>query len=113
MERSAELPGHGGRLVFVGLTQARLSFDNPSFHRRELTVLASRNSNNAFPRLIRLLEDGLINIRPLDHAPSTPGGGTGVLRRAHRSGQRRRESVGFPVNFWYHLSFHFSQWIEE
>jgi 2-desacetyl-2-hydroxyethyl bacteriochlorophyllide A dehydrogenase len=64
MERSAELPGHGGRLVFVGLTQARLSFDNPSFHRRELTVLASRNSNNAFPRLIRLLEDGLINIAP-------------------------------------------------
>lgn len=64
MERSVELPGNGGRLVCVGLTQARLGFDNPSFHRRELTILASRNSNNAFPRLIRLLEEGAVDVRP-------------------------------------------------
>ena len=64
MERSVELPGNGGRLVCVGLTQARLSFDNPSFHRRELTILASRNSNNAFPGLIRLLEEGAVDVTP-------------------------------------------------
>jgi 2-desacetyl-2-hydroxyethyl bacteriochlorophyllide A dehydrogenase len=64
MERSIELPGHSGRLVCVGLTQARLSFDNPSFHRRELTILASRNSNNAFPSLIRLLEEGAVDVTP-------------------------------------------------
>lgn len=64
MERSAELPGNGGRLVFVGLAQARLSFDDPSFHRRELTIFASRNSNNEFPRLIRLLEDGAVDVEP-------------------------------------------------
>ncbi len=64
MEASVELVGAGGRLVLVGLAQARISFDDPSFHRREITILASRNSNNAFPYLIRLLEEGSVDVNP-------------------------------------------------
>ncbi len=34
----------GGRLVFVGLCQNDISFSDPEFHRRETTLLASRNA---------------------------------------------------------------------
>lgn len=64
MEASLELARSGGRVVFVGLATARISFDDPSFHRRELTILASRNSNGAFPYLIRLLEERAVDVRP-------------------------------------------------
>ncbi len=64
MEKSFELVAHGGRLVFVGLVQASISFDDPSFHRRELTVFASRNSANDFPRIIRMMEEGVIATTP-------------------------------------------------
>jgi hypothetical protein len=30
---------HGGRLVFVGLTKLTVSFDNPLFHSREITLM--------------------------------------------------------------------------
>jgi 2-desacetyl-2-hydroxyethyl bacteriochlorophyllide A dehydrogenase len=64
MEASFERVTHGGRLVFVGLVQARISFDDPLFHRREITLLASRNSCNDFPRIIRLIEAGQIDTTP-------------------------------------------------
>jgi 2-desacetyl-2-hydroxyethyl bacteriochlorophyllide A dehydrogenase len=64
MEASFERVAHGGRLVFVGLVQARIGFDDPLFHRREITLLASRNSCNDFPRIIRLIEEGRIDTTP-------------------------------------------------
>ena len=64
MEASYDYPAHGGRLVFVGLVQGRISFDDPQFHRRELTVLASRNSWGDFPRIIQMIEDGRIDTAP-------------------------------------------------
>ena len=64
MEASFERVAHGGRLVFVGLVQARIGFDDPLFHRREITLLASRNSCNDFPRIIRLIEAGRIDTAP-------------------------------------------------
>jgi 2-desacetyl-2-hydroxyethyl bacteriochlorophyllide A dehydrogenase len=58
-------PAHGGRLVFVGLFQGDVTFNDPEFHRRELTLLASRNSRTAdFERIIRLIEDGSIDTTP-------------------------------------------------
>ena len=44
--------------------QARIGFDDPLFHRREMTLLASRNSCNDFPRIIRLIEAGRIDTTP-------------------------------------------------
>ena len=40
MEASFDYVAPGGRLVFVGLIQSRISFDDWLLHRRELTVLA-------------------------------------------------------------------------
>jgi 2-desacetyl-2-hydroxyethyl bacteriochlorophyllide A dehydrogenase len=64
MESSFHHVAHGGRLVLVGLVTGRISFDDPLFHRRELTILASRNSCGEFPRIIRLIEDGKIDTTP-------------------------------------------------
>jgi 2-desacetyl-2-hydroxyethyl bacteriochlorophyllide A dehydrogenase len=65
MNASFALPANGGRLVYVGLVQGSLSFFDPEAHRRELSVLFSRNASGAdFKRVIGLLEDGVIDIKP-------------------------------------------------
>ncbi|HZZ70606.1 MAG TPA: zinc-binding dehydrogenase, partial [Pirellulales bacterium] len=63
--------GFAGRLVFVGITTQELSFGHPLMHRREMTLLASRNALPAdFQRIIRLIEDGQINTGPwITHRP--------------------------------------------
>ena len=56
----------GGRLVYVGITQQEVSFPHaPVMHRRQLSLLASRNAlSRDFSRIIRLIEDGQIDTRP-------------------------------------------------
>jgi 2-desacetyl-2-hydroxyethyl bacteriochlorophyllide A dehydrogenase len=56
----------GGRLVYVGITQAEISFPHaPVMHRRELTISASRNAHSRdFARIISLIEEGMIDTRP-------------------------------------------------
>ncbi|MGV3724218.1 MAG: zinc-binding alcohol dehydrogenase family protein [Actinomycetota bacterium] len=56
--------GPGGRVVMVGLAQGTFSVDDPLFHRRELTLSASRNSMGAFPALIGLMEAGKLDTAP-------------------------------------------------
>jgi 2-desacetyl-2-hydroxyethyl bacteriochlorophyllide A dehydrogenase len=54
-----------GRLVFVGIVTDAVSFPDPLFHRREMTVFASRNALSAdFRRIIGLIEEGRIDTRP-------------------------------------------------
>jgi alcohol dehydrogenase len=55
-----------GRLVYVGITQQELSFPHaPVMHRRELTLMASRNAlPGDFTRIIKLIEEGRIDTRP-------------------------------------------------
>jgi 2-desacetyl-2-hydroxyethyl bacteriochlorophyllide A dehydrogenase len=56
---------HGGRLIFVGLIQGDVTFHDPDFHRRELTILGSRNATAAdFQRIIGYLEEGKIDLAP-------------------------------------------------
>jgi 2-desacetyl-2-hydroxyethyl bacteriochlorophyllide A dehydrogenase len=38
------LVAHGGRLVYVGLVKADLTFNDPEFHKREMTLMGSRNA---------------------------------------------------------------------
>ena len=62
MTRSFDYVAHSGRLTFVGLVQSEISFNDPAFHRRELTLLATRNALAAdFTRIIGLLEAGQID----------------------------------------------------
>lgn len=63
MNASFDLPAHGGRLVFVGLCQGDVTFNDAEAHRRELTMLCSRNATGAdFKRVIGLLEAGAVDI---------------------------------------------------
>ena len=66
MSGALALCSFGGRLVYVGITQAELTFPHaPIMHRRELTILASRNAlSRDFTRIIGLIEQGAIDTRP-------------------------------------------------
>jgi len=66
MSRALNYCAFGGRLVYVGITQEPVSFPHaPIMHRRELTLVASRNALAPdFARIIQLIEDGRIDTRP-------------------------------------------------
>jgi 2-desacetyl-2-hydroxyethyl bacteriochlorophyllide A dehydrogenase len=50
---------HGGRLILVSLVQDHITFYDPDFHRRELTLLSSRNATRQdMEQIIRSLEAG-------------------------------------------------------
>jgi 2-desacetyl-2-hydroxyethyl bacteriochlorophyllide A dehydrogenase len=92
MARCFQLVAHGGKIVFVGLFSGDLSFNDPDFHRRELTIRASRNSLPAdFASIIQGIELGRIDTRPwithrspasefLDVLPSWLSPQAGVLK---------------------------------
>ncbi len=51
----------GGTIVFVGLFQGDVVFNDPYFHKKELTLKASRAAlSSDFSRIIRLIEAGKI-----------------------------------------------------
>ena len=65
MMRAHDYVSNGGRLVYVGITGSRLSFDGPGFHRREMTLLSSRNSRAVdLQRVIEHIEAGRIDTSP-------------------------------------------------
>jgi threonine dehydrogenase-like Zn-dependent dehydrogenase len=65
MQRAFQYIAHGGRLIFVGLFQGDVTFHDPDFHRRELTLLSTRNSTrHEFTRIIQFLEEGKIDTAP-------------------------------------------------
>lgn len=92
MARAFELVAHGGRLVFVGLVQGDIAFRDQEFHRREITLLASRNAAASdFERSIALLESGVVDVSAwmtdrcslADVASTLPGwtrGGTSTIK---------------------------------
>lgn len=62
MMAAFDLVASGGRLVFVGLTLEPLTFNDVELHRRELTVLASRNATPAdFERVIAAVRGGYVD----------------------------------------------------
>ena len=61
MRRSLSFVAHGGALVLVGVAQGELSFEDPEFHKREATLIASRNAlAEDFSRVIDAIKSGRI-----------------------------------------------------
>lgn len=57
---------HGGRVVFVGLFIGDLQFDDPNFHRRELSLYASRAAlSSTFTKVIAMIKEGEVDPLPL------------------------------------------------
>lgn len=92
MSNALNYVGHTGKLVFVGITTDIVSFPHPLMHRREMTLLASRNAMpEDFDRIITLIAAGEINTRPwithrigfdavIDQFPSFTRPETGVIK---------------------------------
>jgi 2-desacetyl-2-hydroxyethyl bacteriochlorophyllide A dehydrogenase len=54
---------HGGRYVLIGLQKELLMFSHPEFHKRETTLMSSRNATRAdFDQVIHCIKEG--QIRP-------------------------------------------------
>lgn len=53
---------HGGCYVLIGLQKGEISFSHPEFHKREATLMSSRNATRQdFEHVIKCLDNGLIN----------------------------------------------------
>ncbi len=53
---------HGGRYVLVGLQKGDISFNHPEFHKRESTLMSSRNATRAdFEHVIASMKQKLVN----------------------------------------------------
>lgn len=53
---------HGGRYVMIGLQRGDINFNHPEFHKRESTLMSSRNATRAdFMHVIESMKAGLVN----------------------------------------------------
>jgi 2-desacetyl-2-hydroxyethyl bacteriochlorophyllide A dehydrogenase len=92
MNGALKFLANAGRLVFVGLFTGDFTVNDPEFHRRETTLLGSRNAlPGDFSRIIRAVESGQINTAPwithraaagelLQAFPAWSAPGSGVLK---------------------------------
>ena len=61
MSAGFDYVAHGGRYVFLSIVSDRISFSDPDFHRREMTLLASRNATLAdFERVLKAMREGQV-----------------------------------------------------
>lgn len=64
MNNSVNLIRHGGSIVFVGLFKGDLTFSDPEFHKKETTLMGSRNATGEdFAKVGRLMAEGKLNAR--------------------------------------------------
>lgn len=75
MEQSFDFAAPGGRYVMVGVVKGPITFEDPDFHRKELTLFASRNATAAdFDRVIAAIRNGMVPIeRLITHRTSLEG----------------------------------------
>ncbi len=53
---------HGGRFVLIGLQKGEISFSHPEFHKREATLMSSRNATRQdFEHVIACMKNGLVD----------------------------------------------------
>jgi 2-desacetyl-2-hydroxyethyl bacteriochlorophyllide A dehydrogenase len=66
MEKGFDFVAHGGRYVFVGVVSEPITFMDPDFHRKEMTLLASRNATSEdFERVLAAIRDGKVAVERL------------------------------------------------
>ena len=65
MEAAINYVAHGGKLVYIGLFQGNFTLHDPTFHKKELTLLSSRNAlSTDFDQIIRAIEQNNIDTTP-------------------------------------------------
>ena len=64
MAASFQYIAHGGRLVYVGLVKGEIAFDDPEFHKREATLMGSRNATREdFLHVLDVVRSGQIDVQ--------------------------------------------------
>ena len=67
MERGFEFIAHGGTYVMISVVRDSITFSDPEFHKREATLMGSRNATvEDFRYVEQCLRDGLIPDRALN-----------------------------------------------
>lgn len=62
IERGFEFMAHAGRYVLVGLQRDRIGVLHPEFHKREATLMSSRNATREdFVHVLNAMKDGLVS----------------------------------------------------
>ncbi len=62
INHSFQYLAHGGRFILVGLQKGDIHFSHPEFHKREATLMSSRNATRKdFEFVIDCIKKGLIN----------------------------------------------------
>ncbi|WP_332878694.1 zinc-binding alcohol dehydrogenase family protein [Massilia sp. S19_KUP03_FR1] len=80
MERGLEFVAHGGTYVLVSIVRDMLSFSDPEFHKRETTLLGSRNATVAdFEEVVAAMKAGLVPTTLLNTHRTTLDAFTSVL----------------------------------
>jgi 2-desacetyl-2-hydroxyethyl bacteriochlorophyllide A dehydrogenase len=65
MMNALKFLAHGGRLVYVGLFPGDFTLNDPEFHKRETTLLGSRNAlPQDFAHIINLIERNIVDTSP-------------------------------------------------
>lgn len=80
MENALRLVAHGGSLVLVSVVNEAVTFSDPELHKRELTLLGSRNALRAdFERVMTAIEKGWVPLqRLLTHRTSLEHAATDI-----------------------------------
>ncbi|GAA0365582.1 zinc-binding alcohol dehydrogenase family protein [Bacillus horti] len=61
MTQAFNYVAHGGKLIYVGLVKGPIQFDDPEFHKREMTLMGSRNATmEDFDYVLSVLKKGQI-----------------------------------------------------
>ena len=62
INNSFQYLAHGGRYVLIGLQKAEIVFSHPEFHKREATLMSSRNATRYdFEHVVASMKKGLVN----------------------------------------------------
>jgi threonine dehydrogenase-like Zn-dependent dehydrogenase len=62
INQSFQYLSHGGKYVLVGLQKGDISFSHPEFHKREATLMSSRNATREdFEHVIACMKKGWID----------------------------------------------------
>jgi 2-desacetyl-2-hydroxyethyl bacteriochlorophyllide A dehydrogenase len=75
MQRGFDFVAPGGRYVLVSVVKGTISFEDPDFHRKELTLLGSRNATSAdFQRVVGAIRNGQVQVdRLVTHRTTLAG----------------------------------------
>jgi 2-desacetyl-2-hydroxyethyl bacteriochlorophyllide A dehydrogenase len=72
MENGFKYVAHGGRYVLVSVVKGAITFMDPDFHRKEMTLFASRNATSEdFEQVMASIRDGVVPVdRLITHRTS-------------------------------------------